>query len=102
MIRRPPRSTLFPYPTLFRSVTLAPLTSSTPPVLPPGTTRKLPLANSTVSPLPSALYARKSTRLYSSHYLTSHADFCLEQIKNPCTSTVPAFNSPACHTTWPC
>src|SRR5438874_5995717 len=33
-----------------------PLTSSTPPVLPPGTTRKLPLANSTVSPLPSALY----------------------------------------------
>src|SRR5207237_10589687 len=23
-------------------------------------------------------------------------------LENPCTSTVPAFNSPACHTTWPC
>src|SRR2546430_10566471 len=83
-------------------VTLAPLTSSTPPVLPPGTTRKLPLANSTVSPLPSALYTpafrywfdRKSTRLNSSHSQISHADFCL--------TTMPAFNSPACHTTSPC
>src|SRR5439155_10114443 len=46
-------------------VTLAPLTSSTPPVLPPGTTRKLPLANSTVSPLPSALYTPEIGRAHA-------------------------------------
>src|SRR5438309_9008427 len=36
--------------------TLPEITSRTPFVPPPGTTRKLPLANSTLSPFPSALY----------------------------------------------
>src|SRR5947208_6505590 len=83
-------------------VTLAPLTSSTPPVLPPGTTRKLPLANSTVSPLPSALYTPAFRYWFTSARPSPPLKVSVVPLENPCTSTVPAFNSPACHTTWPC
>src|SRR5256884_9435606 len=62
MIRRPPRSTLFPYTTLFRSFT-GPLPSSGWPSV--FTTR------------PSK--DRKSTRLNSSHGYISYADFCLKK-----------------------
>src|SRR6266571_8465317 len=62
MIRRPPRSTLFPYTTLFRS--------------PPGSAARC-------SPPPSAPGAwrgdRKSTRLNSSHMSISYAVFCLKK-----------------------
>src|SRR5260363_440935 len=68
MIRRPPRSTLFPYTTLFRSA------PSTPP---PGTRNDEPAAH------PSA--DRKSTRLNSSHQIISYAVFCLKKKKNPKT-----------------
>src|SRR3989449_7211110 len=79
MIRRPPRSTLFPYTTLFRS------TASCSPVDAPLGTAAVPLAPlarvtsvSTVG-LPQD---RKSTRLNSSHGYISYAVFCLKKKKN--------------------
>src|SRR5258708_10744075 len=65
MIRRPPRSTLFPYTTLFRS---PPSYSSTSPWT--CCTRCLIRAD------------RKSTRLNSSHQIISYAVFCLKKKKN--------------------
>src|SRR5438132_4310943 len=68
MIRRPPRSTLFPYTTLFRS------SNATP-------------SAATASPLPAARNPklrridRKSTRLNSSHTVISYAVFCLKKKK---------------------
>src|SRR6266511_5250413 len=66
MIRRPPRSTLFPYTTLFRS---------------PCPSRRS-IACSTARP-PSAHEDRKSTRLNSSHVKISYAVFCLKKKKKP-------------------
>src|SRR5271167_5065683 len=67
MIRRPPRSTLFPYTTLFRS----------------------PRARGRQCGAPLPRYAaaasgqdRKSTRLNSSHVSISYAVFCLKKKKN--------------------
>src|SRR5258708_21299834 len=69
MIRRPPRSTLFPYTTLFRSLLEA---------------RQLGLVEQPAelvvarhAPLPD----RKSTRLNSSHQIISYAVFCLKKKK---------------------
>src|SRR5258708_27157277 len=82
MIRRPPRSTLFPYTTLFRS-------SDTPgSSLPPDWYR---LEESGCRPLrrPSPP-DRKSTRLNSSHQIISYAVFCLKKKKQPeLHTTVP-------------
>src|SRR2546430_7293980 len=72
MIRRPPRSTLFPYTTLFRS----------PAVVNPCT-------NAASGPLPwpenwtglPSRRDRKSTRLNSSHSQISYAVFCLKKKK---------------------
>src|SRR2546430_12399653 len=81
MIRRPPRSTLFPYTTLFRSVTIRPcLRLPLPPVLPcclPDINRLLPRGSG---------LDRKSTRLNSSHSQISYAVFCLKK-KNIRTSS---------------
>src|SRR6266436_7997450 len=65
MIRRPPRSTLFPYTTLFRS-------------WPPPSFRS-PRKG---WPLPRVGPDRKSTRLNSSHGYISYAVFCLKKKKN--------------------
>src|SRR5438128_9076014 len=73
MIRRPPRSTLFPYTTLFRSDTWTEI-----PVPQPCGDEK-----STVS-LPVSVadgVDRKSTRLNSSHGSISYAVFCLKKKK---------------------
>src|SRR5256885_11977842 len=71
MIRRPPRSTLFPYTTLFRS-----------PALSARSDRQGALA-ATFPNLPLATVAasadRKSTRLNSSHLVISYAVFCLKK-----------------------
>src|SRR2546429_1290642 len=67
MIRRPPRSTLFPYTTLFRSSYLPPLTVTGVP--------------SGSAPTATALTDRKSTRLNSSHGYISYAVFCLKKKK---------------------
>src|SRR5437868_12300533 len=72
MIRRPPRSTLFPYTTLFRS---SRGTQGQPPCVEPelnGAFRWHP------SP-PPADRDRKSTRLNSSHVSISYAVFCLKK-----------------------
>src|SRR5574340_273630 len=72
MIRRPPRSTLFPYTTLFRSGGEA--HEHLPDArLPPAASRAESLAD------------RKSTRLNSSHQKSSYAVFCLKKkIHNHC------------------
>src|SRR5271166_6998933 len=68
MIRRPPRSTLFPYTTLFRSE------SATPDPGPNG-----PRAGASEI----SIRDRKSTRLNSSHVAISYAVFCLKKKKEP-------------------
>src|SRR2546422_6994596 len=87
MIRRPPRSTLFPYTTLFRSLVAEPfgqvnwaskidLTTGVPVRNAQfGTTSK----KNTEGICPAA--DRKSTRLNSSHGYISYAVFCLKKKK---------------------
>src|SRR2546430_12931476 len=93
MIRRPPRSTLFPYTTLFRSVLQKggkKLVSPIPPSLtnhffsrnskskagPTNRKEKFSISN------PSFPQDRKSTRLNSSHSQISYAVFCLKKKKS--------------------
>src|SRR2546427_7432666 len=73
--RRPPRPTLFPYPTLFRSVVASP-----PPLVPRAPTDG-PAGRADESPLLDSgrLIDRKSTRLNSSHSQISYAVFCLKK-----------------------
>src|SRR2546422_6637523 len=75
MIRRPPRSTLFPYTTLFRSHTPARVQADGVAIL---VICRVPWA--------CARHAehkdRKSTRLNSSHGYISYAVFCLKKKKN--------------------
>src|SRR3989304_6719398 len=66
MIRRPPRSTLFPYTTLFRS---------------PSPSLGQPAPARAPSPPSSLASDRKSTRLNSSHGYISYAVFCLKKKK---------------------
>src|SRR2546429_7338849 len=74
MIRRPPRSTLFPYTTLFRSR----VAQSTPMDGSPA-----PCSPAVVEPSDGwmQLGDRKSTRLNSSHGYISYAVFCLKKKK---------------------
>src|SRR5256885_9533342 len=77
MIRRPPRSTLFPYTTLFRSPRLVKLNLQLADLL--GLD-----AEALASPEGVAVLAgrdRKSTRLNSSHLVISYAVFCLKKKK---------------------
>src|SRR2546427_5854101 len=82
MIRRPPRSTLFPYTTLFRS-----LLRSRPEHAPEiAVGRQRPggaIAEHALEVAPDVLRARdrKSTRLNSSHSQISYAVFCLKKKK---------------------
>src|SRR3712207_7175051 len=101
MIRRPPRSTLFPYPTLFRSVSVVDALLVSVPAQHkhvgacpaggarsphgvgvgyggPGEERYLPVHR---PPLPKRAthLDRKSTRLNSSHANISYAVFCLKK-----------------------
>src|SRR2546422_1851658 len=85
MIRRPPRSTLFPYTTLFRSRAAVERrrrcrrkTSA-----PDGRERRSPPRRR-----PCRERDRKSTRLNSSHGYISYAVFCLKKKKKSCTSNV--------------
>src|SRR2546427_8676967 len=84
MIRRPPRSTLFPYTTLFRSP--LPKRDVAAPVSVSLNLEKSPkvrLIASASAPdgSPPALGDRKSTRLNSSHSQISYAVFCLKKKK---------------------
>src|SRR5256885_3152214 len=89
MIRRPPRSTLFPYTTLFRSRAPRRVTWRTAfPLQIPVGERDLSVGPSPV-PRPPRKYHyaarpvgcrdRKSTRLNSSHLVISYAVFCLKK-----------------------
>src|SRR5437870_11517029 len=72
LIQRPPRSTLFPYTTLFRST-----------YVPARNTVMLSLALAWAEVLRSRdVLDRKSTRLNSSHVAISYAVFCLKKKKN--------------------
>src|SRR2546426_3552032 len=88
MIRRPPRSTLFPYTTLFRSVLLMEAETLEELGLRPGvvkeniTTRGLALRGLKVGQRLRVGEDRKSTRLNSSHLVISYAVFCLKKKKN--------------------
>src|SRR3712207_6850939 len=95
MIRRPPRSTLFPYTTLFRSlegrrdlegsqgggrVRLRALTD---------VRRAVPVSlgqGDAWAPVPGLLRDRKSTRLNSSHANISYAVFCLKKKRRESSS----------------
>src|SRR3712207_7628596 len=99
MIRRPPRSTLFPYTTLFRSYLAVSLRFAG--VLFGGGIRHSPATvpvrlgyqrDSAPNPAPSGGFIRhptmrdrKSTRLNSSHANISYAVFCLKKKKNKMT-----------------
>src|SRR5690349_24094772 len=72
MIRRPPRSTLFPYTTLFRSTSRA----ATPPAR-----RARRRDDSRGGRRGRSRRDRKSTRLNSSHVEISYAVFCLKKKK---------------------
>src|SRR5256885_5884100 len=99
MIRRPPRSTLFPYTTLFRSaiawrhdsadVTTFDHWLGQAGLVDPGT-----YAGSAPA---GALPDRKSTRLNSSHLVISYAVFCLKK-KNTIRTTycIPSSRPPSC------
>src|SRR3712207_7373279 len=90
MIRRPPRSTLFPYTTLFRSARLRSVENGHKALI----GRHQTLADKSLLPQKRAQEAelrrrveadprdRKSTRLNSSHANISYAVFCLKKKKN--------------------
>src|SRR5687768_18324475 len=79
MIRRPPRSTLFPYTTLFRSGRRRPgLPGRGPAVGDPRGVGRL-LVGRRAAP---GAADRKSTRLNSSHGYISYAVFCLKKKRN--------------------
>src|SRR3712207_7873548 len=100
MIRRPPRSTLFPYTTLFRSRACRRRRGSPPGPLVARPAREVALGGQAGGaqaregladeaghlhlryPDPLADLDRKSTRLNSSHAHISYAVFCLKKKKN--------------------
>src|SRR5256885_7901497 len=93
MIRRPPRSTLFPYTTLFRShyteknsVTRFPCSSTVEHAI--AVNRENSKSNNSFLwcqlTIPKDFFVdRKSTRLNSSHLVISYAVFCLKKKINP-------------------
>src|SRR2546422_8325631 len=76
MIRRPPRSTLFPYTTLFRSPLRREQMGRDGLGVPVG-----PRRGSRRADVPVHALDRKSTRLNSSHGYISYAVFCLKKKK---------------------
>src|SRR6266850_7251126 len=87
MIRRPPRSTLFPYTTLFRPRPDAPRAPSS------GIRSTASRSRATAR---RHARDRKSTRLNSSHLVISYAVFCLKKKKKPGNLSNP-FTNKNCH-----
>src|SRR5690348_17477319 len=82
MIRRPPRSTLFPYTTLFRSgLTRRDAARQQEDRMNGGGTETRPIAIASWGHAFFAAADRKSTRLNSSHPSISYAVFCLKKKK---------------------
>src|SRR3989475_4267761 len=93
MIRRPPRSTLFPYTTLFRSLRVRPYTTAddqidgTVIILTDITALKSSVEQVSVArDHAETIVDRKSTRLNSSHSQISYAVFCLKKKKKKKTN----------------
>src|SRR2546427_2005789 len=100
MIRRPPRSTLFPYTTLFRSLCYSVKANSNLAVL--ALLAHLGAGFDIVSggELARVLAAggdRKSTRLNSSHSQISYAVFCLKKKKTVLNGSRPGRQSTVVH-----
>src|SRR5258708_30987099 len=79
MIRRPPRSTLFPYTTLFRSTSFSTLSNEANDFACVLTDENGHSIAQNTGSIPSL--DRKSTRLNSSHQIISYAVFCLKKKK---------------------
>src|SRR5258708_22908627 len=80
MIRRPPRSTLFPYTTLFRSEELGRLSPEKSKLIQQVALEVIEGTHFNQFPIDVSL-DRKSTRLNSSHQIISYAVFCLKKKK---------------------
>src|SRR3989442_9019533 len=100
MIRRPPRSTLFPYTTLFRSrnALCINLVETIDEVLALALEDACPADAAATDeaktpPLWTTEQYRKSTRLNSSHVRISYAVFCLKKKKSQCTRGYSQLNS---------
>src|SRR2546427_2046851 len=99
MIRRPPRSTLFPYTTLFRSAQSSDWafimkTRTMTEYAVKRTKEHLTRFTSLYEQLRSGrIEDRKSTRLNSSHSQISYAVFCLKKKKKKITSNKKTYNS---------
>src|SRR2546426_9123882 len=79
MIRRPPRSTLFPYTTLFRSHIVHDADAQHATHQRPDRHRVLRIPVEKVGRAVERIQDRKSTRLNSSHLVISYAVFCLKK-----------------------
>src|SRR5258708_24847381 len=91
MIRRPPRSTLFPYTTLFRSSRFSDIAILWLLWL------QLLLGLATIQLSAKHMEDRKSTRLNSSHQIISYAVFCLKKkklVESSALSTLPTLPVP--------
>src|SRR5258708_29632470 len=95
MIRRPPRSTLFPYTTLFRSYQPDGVSGGYSDQVRNGNTAQVSFRSNGLT-TPETLHTfldRKSTRLNSSHQIISYAVFCLKKKTTgslrPCVPTWP-------------
>src|SRR5256885_9265368 len=92
MIRRPPRSTLFPYTTLFRSLVFGvnPLGVQADGTLSEGAQKQGGMGTERSA----RDRDRKSTRLNSSHLVISYAVFCLKKKKkNQCKQTSRSYKA---------
>src|SRR5947209_13908892 len=95
MLPRPPKSTLFPYTTLFRSLFELPIRRQVHPNLCDFVAFKYSVARCSKKLARSTSSDRKSTRLNSSHANISYAVFCLKKKKQhrvhvPLYGTQPA------------
>src|SRR2546426_1167670 len=88
MIRRPPRSTLFPYTTLFRSQDAPAPHAAARRERPPHCRVAHAPSQGAAGLLPRAA-DRKSTRLNSSHLVISYAVFCLKKKKKKNSAGYP-------------
>src|SRR3712207_6883536 len=100
MIRRPPRSTLFPYTTLFRSRAAAPRPAAREPERDRGRAQerlelRAPLAVERHRGEGEAEERSESTRLNSSHANISYAVFCLKKKTQPTYSSLASSPLPA-------
>src|SRR5947209_12247670 len=88
MTRRPPRSTVFPYTTLFRSAALQPLDHLVDELLDLVGWEHRSLLRISLLAVVLDRIDRKSTRLNSSHANISYAVFCLKKKNKPKRSVV--------------